>query len=192
MTSKNEFARRLKSAMASKGVTQKDLSAKINISPAMLSNYVTGRNFPPVDILAELANQLGVSADWLLGTNQGKNSPATITTLGDVIRFLFDIGAVMDVRVRDIEVPFPPGVEAEDGEESEMKEIVSCAEIFRIPSQLKSAMEDWAQILDLKMSNDIIKKSLLPAWMKEIAAELDHYDLRGKEISPAVDPTKEQ
>lgn len=192
MISKSEFGRKLKSAMASKGISQKELSAKINISPAMLSNYVTARNFPPADILGELANQLGVSADWLLDIEHGKNSTATITTLGDVIRFLFNISAVMDVRVRDIEVPFPPGVEAEDGEESEMKEIVSCAEICHIPSQLKSALDDWAQIRELKMNSDIVNKSLLPAWMKEIATELDHYDLRGKEITPSGDPTKEQ
>ena len=83
MLSKEEFARRLKLAIAQKGLTQAGLAETIGTTAANMSNYVRGKAFPPIDILVEIAEKLEVSLDELCGiANQDKDFE--LKTYGDV------------------------------------------------------------------------------------------------------------
>lgn len=72
----NTFSIRLKTAMKSIGLNQKQLAEKIGVTPQSISYYCNGARLPDVDILRLLANCLDVSADYLLGIER-KNDNAT-------------------------------------------------------------------------------------------------------------------
>ena len=57
---------RIKAAREKKNMTQEDLAARIDISPAHVSVIERGTKIPRVDTFVSIANVLGVSADELL------------------------------------------------------------------------------------------------------------------------------
>jgi transcriptional regulator with XRE-family HTH domain len=64
-----KFAKRLRSTWGDKAQTELVALMKQNgfeITPGRLSHYMTGRNSPDPEVLAELAKAMGVSADYLL------------------------------------------------------------------------------------------------------------------------------
>lgn len=67
-----KFSDRLKMAIRQKGITQKELSARINLSPVTISRYMSDDSrLPGAWDLYRMANSLGVSMEWLLtGENQ--------------------------------------------------------------------------------------------------------------------------
>ena len=62
----NCLGNRLCSLRQEKGLTQKEVSDRIGITKAMLSKYENGRNIPRADVLADLADVLETSTDYLL------------------------------------------------------------------------------------------------------------------------------
>lgn len=49
--------------------TQRELAKALNITPACLSKYETGRSTPSPDMLIKIADTFNVSVDYLLGRN---------------------------------------------------------------------------------------------------------------------------
>lgn len=62
-----DFARRLKLAMASANMNQKELAEASGCSRAAVSNYCAGSNLPEKDKVAALAEALGVRPAFLWG-----------------------------------------------------------------------------------------------------------------------------
>lgn len=68
-----DIGKRVKEARESFGpgrIRLSDLARAVNISTSRLSNYETGRSDPPYDLAIEIAKQLQVSLDWLLGESR--------------------------------------------------------------------------------------------------------------------------
>ena len=66
-----DFGTRLRELRRQRGLTQKDLAAKINKSIAAISSYETGAQMPPGDVLKSIAYALNTSADYLLDIDKG-------------------------------------------------------------------------------------------------------------------------
>ena len=49
-----------------KGLTQNELAEKVDISKAQMSRYINKGVQPPANVLAKMADELGVSMDYLL------------------------------------------------------------------------------------------------------------------------------
>jgi len=94
-----DFGNRLRKTMIEKNMTGFELSQKLEVTPSMISNYISGRRFPGFYSLKKLAQALDVSIDYLLGLNEEK----TIEPSGDTrkeehdiseeeakLRFIFD------------------------------------------------------------------------------------------------------
>lgn len=62
-----EFGERLQSILQSRGVTQKELAARIRTTEATICRYVTGDREPKADMLANIATALHTTSDYLLG-----------------------------------------------------------------------------------------------------------------------------
>lgn len=62
----------LKSARKSTGMTQKDVSTALNISPNTYKNYEQGLREPNGDTIVALANLFHVTTDYLLGRPDAK------------------------------------------------------------------------------------------------------------------------
>lgn len=73
------FGTRLRELRRQRGLTQKDLAAKINKSIAAISSYETGAQMPPGDVLKSIAYALSTSADYLLDID--KSDAITLKSL---------------------------------------------------------------------------------------------------------------
>lgn len=61
------FGKRLRSARLKRGFTQQSIADKILISLRTYQKYEQGTRFPSYEVLIDLADNLNVSIDWLLG-----------------------------------------------------------------------------------------------------------------------------
>lgn len=67
MNTKNVFADRFKARRIQLGLSQLELSNKLNIQRTTITNYEKGNIMPTSDNLPEIAQVLNVSVDYLLG-----------------------------------------------------------------------------------------------------------------------------
>lgn len=67
-----KFADRLRILLAEKRIRQKDLAEAIGVSPSSITNYVNNKKIPPVDVAQAIANYLGVSLDYLMGSTDNR------------------------------------------------------------------------------------------------------------------------
>lgn len=92
MLSKEELGKQIKYYMEEKKMTQKELAEAIQITPSKLSNYITGKNYPPIDVLDALSTLLDVSLDTLVKGAKVEQQPVfKIENCGDIARLLFAI-----------------------------------------------------------------------------------------------------
>ena len=77
----SNFGENLKTLRKSRGMTQKELGQKVNLSKAVISKYENGMGYPSFDMLIHIAQFFGVTTDYLLGVSKGKT--ADISDLTD-------------------------------------------------------------------------------------------------------------
>lgn len=70
---------RLRFARENAGLTQKELSDRLNIHPRNYSRYESGVSFPSGDVLVRLCKVLNVTSDFLLGISDSYASDAAET-----------------------------------------------------------------------------------------------------------------
>lgn len=58
---------RLQAAIKESGRTYKDIAEKVNIKPATLSQYLSGRSMPALDTFANLCIILDLDPSYILG-----------------------------------------------------------------------------------------------------------------------------
>ena len=70
------FGNRVRAARERLGITQEDLAARVGMSPSHMSIVERGVKVPRMDTVVKLANELDVSADYLLQDSvaQSRNS----------------------------------------------------------------------------------------------------------------------
>ena len=70
----SSFAERLRQAMFNKRYKAVDVARGTNITPSVISRYLSGTNQPSRDNLFAVANYLGVSSEWLLSSSETPES----------------------------------------------------------------------------------------------------------------------
>jgi len=70
MKERTEFAERLSSVLAERGITQLELAALVGVTRAAMSRYVSGEREPRFTTLLRIAEVLDVHVDELLGTTE--------------------------------------------------------------------------------------------------------------------------
>jgi transcriptional regulator with XRE-family HTH domain len=66
----DSFGQRLKVALNSRHMMQKELAEKVGVNEMAISRYIHGGRIVSVSILIEICKVLNVSADYLLGLNE--------------------------------------------------------------------------------------------------------------------------
>ena len=64
------FGERVKEALKSQGLTQKDFAKSINVQPTTLCEWLNGNNEPPMQAIVDIAKSLNLSTDYLLGIKE--------------------------------------------------------------------------------------------------------------------------
>lgn len=58
---------RLKEELNACPLTKAEISARVGVSPEMITQYVTTKKLPKLDTFARLCKELDLSADYILG-----------------------------------------------------------------------------------------------------------------------------
>ena len=61
------FGTRIKQELKAKNKKQIDLAKHLNVQPSTLSEWLNGKNEPPMKTIVDIAVYLEVSTDYLLG-----------------------------------------------------------------------------------------------------------------------------
>lgn len=67
-----ELGQRILRALKTKGITQKELAARIGVTEAVISRYISGERDPKPEIIANIATALHTTSDYLLGIEADK------------------------------------------------------------------------------------------------------------------------
>ncbi len=71
---------RLKELVEELNITQRQLSAELNLAPTTLNGYLKGHREPDFHTLIRIANYFDVSADYLLGLSDDKKpAPSSLS-----------------------------------------------------------------------------------------------------------------
>ena len=70
----SNFAENLRKALFDKHLKAIDVARGTNITPSVISRYLSGTNQPSRDNLFAVANYLGVSSEWLLSSSEAPES----------------------------------------------------------------------------------------------------------------------
>lgn len=65
---------RISSELSKKGISQKQLAERINISESIVSRYISGEREPKANVLANIATALNTTSDYLLGIEEDEFS----------------------------------------------------------------------------------------------------------------------
>lgn len=65
----DEIKLRLRNAIKSSGLSQKEIAKRVGIHPSTVSKYVRMEKYPSIDTFATLCRAIGVSSDRILGLN---------------------------------------------------------------------------------------------------------------------------
>lgn len=69
-----EIGNRISNALSKKGISQKQLAERINLSEAVVSRYISGEREPKANILANIATALNTTSDYLLGIEEDESN----------------------------------------------------------------------------------------------------------------------
>ncbi len=75
-----KFSDNLKYLRKQRGLTQKELGLKLNLSKAVISKYENGLGFPTLDLLMQFSEYFNVTTDYLLGVDHNKSIDVTDLT----------------------------------------------------------------------------------------------------------------
>lgn len=103
------FLERLKSLQGE--ASDAEFARRCGVKYTTMKNYLTGRNFPPLDVAGEIAAAHEVSIDWLfgndaksLGSRASQRSSAGVEPAGAIIKLL---GEAIAATYRDERVKLP-------------------------------------------------------------------------------------
>jgi transcriptional regulator with XRE-family HTH domain len=74
-----EFKERIKEARVKKGLSQSQLAKAIGVHVTNISRYERGENRPTSDVLTKLANELDVTADFLMDGSMDDKAQSSIS-----------------------------------------------------------------------------------------------------------------
>jgi len=85
----------LKTAIQTRGYTQKELSEILRVNQDTITNYVKEKSLPKADMLLNICDLLDISIDWLI---KGDDNSNNIRHLTDEEKYLIKIFRELDSR----------------------------------------------------------------------------------------------
>ena len=74
-----ELGEKIRQKIRSAGMKQAEFAKKLEISPSRLSNYITGARLPDIFVLRRIAEELGLTVDFLCGNDTDRCYPKKYT-----------------------------------------------------------------------------------------------------------------
>lgn len=74
----NDFGGKVTMLLKKNNMVQKELAGRVGITEASLSRYISGNRTPKGPVIANIANVLHTTTDYLLNTENNENEPYSI------------------------------------------------------------------------------------------------------------------
>lgn len=100
MDKRQFFAKRLRELRKSKGLTQKELGQRLNVTDAAVGMWEQARRLPDPEILSRLAGIFGVSIDYLLGNPSFDSSTSPIDE--EITQIMKELGPDITLQFYDL------------------------------------------------------------------------------------------
>ncbi len=161
---KEQFVARAKTARDKKGITIKELAERCDVSASAMNRYLSMAGVPPLDVAATMAQELGVSLDWLCGLSNADGQEKKYAT-GKIVRLLSELLANPTVD-DDGNKSYVANFETHNG----------CAiRVEQLKTKRSIDFQSWSKFIDL-YRNGTIDADMYNAWLEKKAAELDAYE----------------
>lgn len=98
------IAERIRLYRQQKGLSQAELSEKSDVNNKSLSRYELGTSIPPADVLKNLADALGISADALLSDENTTIKDLDLFQKFQVIQDMNEEDKAMIIRFLDLNI----------------------------------------------------------------------------------------
>ena len=86
-----DLGKRLKDLRMEHGLTQQQVADRVWVSKAMVSSYELSSRAPSYNVLIKLAKLFGVSTDYLLGVESGKQTVDVSMLSSKQIKLILDL-----------------------------------------------------------------------------------------------------
>lgn len=80
------FSKRLRLAMESNGLTQKNLESLSGVTQSSISAYLREEMEPKISVLYQLSATLGVSMEWLCGIDSSSETPDSAMPIDELLK----------------------------------------------------------------------------------------------------------
>lgn len=102
-----QIGTRLSGCRQNKNMTQEELARRLGITPQAVSKWERGQSFPDISMLADMAQLLEVSTDWLLGVGKPGETNAG---MGEIPEMQVDTGNSLRMALESLELCFGQGI----------------------------------------------------------------------------------
>lgn len=160
---KELFVARMKSARDKKDITIKELAERCGVSASAMNRYLSTASVPTLDVAATMAQELGVSLDWLCGLSNADGQAEKFTT-GKIVRLLSELLAnptCVDGKKAEYAANF---------DDDPRSVGILYIEQSQIPRSID--FQSWSKFIDL-YRNGTIDADMYTAWVEKKASELD-------------------
>lgn len=104
--SSDSFVTRLRAAMAARSVDQSELARRLGITSQAVNQWLAGETAPKGKRLARVADELGVSLDWLLAGRDGfAEAPEPLAPAGLTDDLMADLAARLEQMLKEEAMP---------------------------------------------------------------------------------------
>ncbi len=86
-----EVGKKMKTARANAGMSQRDMAIKLSVSNSAYSNYENGYSEPPAEIIIKFCDVLNITLENLLELKVATPNNPTVKTYADLIYILIDL-----------------------------------------------------------------------------------------------------
>lgn len=86
-----EVGKKMKTARANAGMSQRDMATKLSVSNSTYSNYENGYSEPPAEIIIKFCDVLDITLENLLEMKVATPKNPTVKTFSDLIYILIDL-----------------------------------------------------------------------------------------------------
>jgi len=86
-----EIGNKIKTARTNAGISQRNMATKLGLSYSTYSNYENGYSEPPMEVLIQLCDILGISIEQLLEFKISPSSKSSLRTFAELLAIIIDL-----------------------------------------------------------------------------------------------------
>ncbi len=171
------FSKRLKKIREKNGLTQTALATKINVTPQTISAYEKSIKKPTLENALAVAEEFGVSLDWMCGREGVSETSVMQKTLGDFARSLVSFdrnGAGVKILREKETIEYVEGFSLDDYHR--VSEDVFYPVVGFSGDRMNTFLEGWEK-MRRNYTENVVDSEVYEIWLDKQFSKLDEYPI---------------